>query len=301
MIPKVVVLILLLLALGLLGKKAGILTPPRIDVLNKVAFYIALPALIFHSIYKRSLGAIFSLNLLLGFHITLIAILGLGWVIHRRIESRAKRSVAITQSYHGNIGYMGLPIVAMTLGETGGARAGLLLGFGSTTQILLTMSLLVYINSTRPKITDEIKKVIFNPVILSLFFGIAFSLLGLSLPEVLDEGVSWVGRSALPIALLGVGASIELRDHWEDLDILSSVLILKIILMPLLGFLLFTLLGAGTLEVRTGVLMLGMPTAVSTFIYTKEVGGDERLASLNISLTTISSILPISVLIFLFS
>lgn len=300
MFYDVVLYIFLILILGYICKQIGILNNNRINILNKIAFYVALPALVFHSIYKRPLDKIFSPPLLAGFLATILLMVIVSWKVHSKTEKREKRSVGIVQSYHGNIGYMGLPVVSKALGSAAGAKASLLLGFGSITQILMTMAIFAYINSAKAKFSQEVKRIFLNPVVISLLFGIAISIVGISPPKTIDTALSWISESALPIALLGVGASIEMKRRFDDLKTVSSVLGLKIIMMPVIGWILLSLLGVGELGIESGVLMLGMPTAVSTFIYAKELGGNGELASLNISTTTLASVASITALLYIF-
>ncbi|KXA90955.1 hypothetical protein AKJ63_01520 [candidate division MSBL1 archaeon SCGC-AAA259D18] len=301
MFGEVILSILLLLAAGLVSREVGLLDSFRIKLLNKFAFYVALPALIFHSIYGRSLEEIFSPTLVSGFCLVILLTLGIGWLSYGNFKDDAKKSVAITQSYHGNLGYMGLPIVIMGFGKAAGAKASLLVGVGSASQIALTTILLVHLNGVRTTLKSKLEKIVANPVLLSLVAGLCFSFLRISIPSQPERILSLLSETALPIALLGVGASIKLRRRKGDLRLLGSVIGLKMILMPVLGWVLLHLLEVGSLGLKTGVLMLGMPTAVSTFIYTKELGGDEELASKNISFTTIFSIPTITVLLFLLS
>lgn len=301
MFLEVVIPILVLLLIGLISREAGVLTSNRVKILNKVAFYIALPALVFHSIYSRSLREIFSFPLVLGFCTVILLTLGIGWVVFRKTENNPKKSVAITQSYHGNLGYMGLPVVAMALGDAAGAKASLLLGVGSTIQIPLTTTLLVHLNRSSAKLTDRMKRVGLNPVLLALIVGLVFSCLNIPLPQAPDKVISLISKTALPIALLGVGASLNLKIRGADVKTITEVSALKMALMPALGSIIFSMLNVGGLSFKTGMLMLGMPIAISTFIYAKELGGDENFASLNISLTTLISIISISILLILFS
>lgn len=301
MFGEIILSILLLLAAGLVSREAGLLNSFRVKLLNKFAFYVALPALIFHSIYARSLEEIFSPALVSGFCLVILLTLGAGWLIYRNLKDDAKRSMAMTQSYHGNLGYMGLPIVIMGFGEAAGAKAGLLVGVGSPLQIALTTILLVHLSGVRTGLKGKLVKIVANPVLLSLLAGLCFSFLQISIPGPPERTLSLLAETALPIALLGVGASIKLEKRKEDLSVFGSVIGLKMILMPVLGWVILNLLGVGPLGLKTGVLMLGMPTAVSTFIYAKEMGGDEELASKNISFTTVFSIATIAVLLFFLS
>lgn len=306
MIWEIILPIFVLLIIGLGARELGLLNRQRIDILNWVAFYVALPALVFDSTYSRSLKDIFSLNLVSGVFFVLLAIVAISWIVNHPDPDDGRKSVSIVQSYHTNFGYMGLPIVAMALGGAAEGKASVLLGFGSTVQILLTTTILVYYNHGESVgLLDKLKRVVFNPVILSLLLGISFSYFGPSTPTSLGDLVNWMktlisllSRMALPIALLGVGASIKVERPGRKLNSMLSVSALKLVVMPLLGWAIFHVLGVGETGIRAGILMLAMPTAVSTFIYTSEFGGDQEVASMNISFTTLLSILTLSGILF---
>lgn len=300
MIVEVILPIFALLIVGYLGKRIGFLPPPIVDLLNKGAFYVALPALVFHSVYSRSLAEIYSPVLLLSFYLVIFLTLAISALVFSGMESRRK-STSLVQSYHGNLGYMGLPIITLAFGAAAGAKASFLLGFAALLQISLTVALLVYMNQAEADPWNQLRQILLNPVLIALFVGILFSYLGLTLPQIPREIISYVGEAALPMALLGVGATIEAGGYRDELRDLGSVMIMKLIVMPVLGVILLTLLGVNVLDLKTGILMLAMPTAVSTFIYTSELGGDEKLASLNISFTTLISLLTISVFLVIFS
>lgn len=301
MFIEVILYILLLLAIGHIAKRIGILNMDRVNVLNKLAFYLALPSLIFRSLYQKPLQQIFSFRLAIGFCSVIFLTVGIGWVVFRTVENNASKSISIAQSYHGNIGYMGLPVIAMAL-ENATGQASLLLGLGSIMQIPLTILVLIYLNSTSKNVINEMRRVIINPVIVALVLGILFSLFSIQIPRAADTVLFWIGEAALPIAMLGVGATLKLENQRQVLPILGSVAGLKVVLMPLLGFILFTILGViDSTGAKAGIIMLGMPTAISTFIYSTEFGGDEELASSNISFTTLISLATISVLLFFFT
>lgn len=308
MVLEIIPPFLAFLVIGLSLKELDILNDVRIDVLNKVAFYVALPALVFDSTYSRSLSDIFSPRLTMGFLAVILLVGAISWMLNYKDPDFGRKSVSIVQSYHSNFGYMGLPIVGMALGDSAVAKASILLGFGSTVQILLTTTILVSLNKREELgILDRIEKVIVNPVIMALLLGLAFSYFQFNTPSGLESFVSlgqnlisWVSKTALPIALLGVGASIELVKPIDKASSIISVSFLKLVAMPLLGWLIFWLLKVESLGLMAGVIMLAMPTAVSTYIYSSELGGDRELASLNISLTTLLSMVTLSlVLLFL--
>lgn len=298
---EIVLTILGLLFLGILGKQVGLINSFRAEVLNKLAFYVALPALIFSSVYDVSLGQIFSLKLIVGFWIGIFLIAALAFLFSRKIKDNASRSVSIVQSFHGNTGYMGLPVVAVVLGEIAGGEASMILGMTSPVQITLTMVILASMNSASADYRQGLKRIFLNPVLISLVLGIAFSYFGLSVPSIPSGAISLISELALPIALLGAGASIELKKPTGKWTMIARTLIFKLLVMPLAGLGIFSALGVQGTSLYVGVLMMAMPSAVSTYIYSREFSGDDNLASLNISLTTLASLLTISLIIFLIS
>ncbi len=90
-------LVLLLVGTGL--RVTGVLNASRTDALNAVAYYVALPALIFISVYDQAIGELLSATLVGGLLLVLFTTAGLAWVVHQIQGSESDRqSVAIVQS-----------------------------------------------------------------------------------------------------------------------------------------------------------------------------------------------------------
>jgi malonate transporter len=286
-----------LLAVGVGLRTGGVLTATRVGWLNSVAFYVVLPALVFDSTHAEPLGEIISVRLLLGV-VALVAVTAMiAMVVHRRLESTAARAAATVQSYHTNLGYIGLPVVATALGDQAAAIGSVVFGIGALVQIPLTITLLVRITGSGTNVRDEIKRLVTNPVLIALLVGLTVSQAPFVVTGRPAAGIALVAEAALPIALLCVGGSIELESIDVDRSIVGSVLALKLLVMPAVAWLVFLAIGATPWELRTVVVMFGAPAAVSTFVYVTEMGGDRRLASVNVFLTTVVSAVTLSALI----
>ncbi|PSP70885.1 malonate transporter [Halobacteriales archaeon QH_9_66_26] len=292
--------LLAMLAVVLAGtglRAAGVLNADRTARLNALAYYVALPALIFTATYDQSVGDLLSPALLAGLVIVFVVTAALAWLVHRDRWSQPRRSVAVVQSYHSNLGYLGLPLVAATFDGEVTAIASVILGIGSLVQVPLTVLVLVGLNDADTRVRDELREVATNPVIASLVAGLAVGPIGIGVPSPVATGLDGLGAFALPLALLCVGASLELDLPSVDVGATLSVVGLKIALMPVLAWTVFTALAVDPATLTAGVVMFGTPTAVSTFVYSNELGGDEGFASLNVFVTTVASVGSLFVLI----
>jgi len=286
-----------LLALGVAARQVGVLDERRTARLNDVAFYVALPALVFASTYDRPLGELVSPTLVVGLWAVFAGTLALAWVVHRRRAPAARRSVAVVQSYHANLGYLGLPLVAATFGGAAAAVGSVILGVASLTQVPLTLVLLVRLNDADADLRTELRRLAGNPVLLALSAGIAASALGLGLPAPVAGALGWADAVTLPLALLLVGASLELDLPAVDLGATGSVVALKLVAMPALAWATFSALSVPPATFAAAVVMLGMPSAVSSFVYAAELDGDAGFASLNVFATTVAALVTLLVLL----
>ncbi|MBX0287686.1 AEC family transporter [Haloarcula salinisoli] len=291
---------LVFLAVGAAARSVSLLTASRTETLTAVAFYVALPALVFASTFDRPLGELISPALLVGFWTVLAVTVAAGWLVHRRRESDARRSVAIVQSYHGNMGFLGLPLVAATLGGEATAIASVVLGLGALTQAPVTVMTLIRINDSDASLSGELRALATNPVLVSLAAGIAASVGGVGVPAPVVTGLDTVATLALPLALVCVGAKLDTELSLSTLRPTTGVVLLKVVWMPVLAWAVFSALGVGSTALSAAVIMLGVPTAVSTYVYTSELGGDAAFASMNVVVTTVASLGTLSVLVWLF-
>jgi len=198
------------------------------------------------------------------------------------------------------MGFLGLPLVAATLGGEAAAIASVVLGLGALTHVPVTVFTLIRINDTDASLSGELRALATNPVLLSLATGIAASVGGVAVPSVAVTGLDAISTLALPLALVCVGAKLDTELSLSTLRPTTGVVLLKVVWMPVLAWVVFSALGLESTALSAAVIMLGVPTAVSTYVYTSELGGDASFASMNVVVTTVASLGTLSVLVWLF-
>jgi predicted permease len=282
-----------LLVAGVALRSTGVLGAARRDRLTTLAFYVALPALVFSATVSRPPGAIVSGRLLVGVAIVLYGFVALGLVVHRHRPDPARRAVAVVGSYHGNMGFLGLPFVATAFGGLAAAKASLVLGISALIHISTTVVVLTRLTGAETQLRAELAELVRNPVLLALMAGLTGATVGLVVPPTATRLLETLGALALPIALLTVGATFTRDQGLVDSSIVGQVAALKLVAMPLVALGVFMLLEPVASTVRAAVVMLAMPTAVSTYIYADELGGDADLASATVVATTAVALLTL--------
>ena len=141
--------------------------------------------------------------------------------------------------------------------------------------------------------------IIANPLIIACIVGLVFNLLKIELPKPLVETADFLGRSALPFALLAVGASLKIKSIFNHKLAILFTSFSKLVLTPLICLVLCRLLEIEPEIAKSAIIFCAMPTAISSFILAKQMGGDsDRMAQIITFQTLMAAItLPLFLLI----
>lgn len=285
--------IFVIIFLGWIARMKGMIPPEFLNPANRITYYLAIPAMIFRSISQGSLKKDFQPDVLLFTLGSLLLFFFFTWFFSRIAGIPKQQSGTFVQtSFHGNLGYIGLAVAYYFLGDQGLARAGILAGFLMVVQNFLAVSVLQFHAeglSPDKRIREILLKIIANPVILSAMCGILFSLSGLPMPLLLGRSLDILRGLALPLSLLLIGASLSFAQLRSRKYLLSVSAVMKLLLLPGLGFALYRLWGISPADFIPGLILLASPTATISYVMAKEMRGDADFAVAAISLTTLLS------------
>ena len=127
-----------------------------------------------------------------------------------RARPVAEAAVEAQCAVIGNVGFLGIPMLAMLLGEAALGPLMLVLAvdlvvFGSLIVILVTGSR----GRMSPAILGTVGGgLVRNPMIVSILAGLGWSALDLPVPGPLQEFLVLLGAAATPCALFAIGASL---------------------------------------------------------------------------------------------
>lgn len=288
-----IVPIFAIILLGVLLKRRRFLPAEILGPLNRLVYYLAIPAMIFREIAGSSFLTHFSGMLVTATLLPIIAVMGLGLAIIRVIKMpQVLRGTFLQSSFHGNLGYIGFAVCFYFLGNEGLAMASILGGFLMLLQNILSVASLQAFSGSSGRDRRFVffaSKVVGNPVIIAVLCGIVFSLSGIKMPAAFERSLAIISGMALPLALLVIGASLtfDLVREYISFSLLSGLL--KLIVSPLLGLLLYRALGFPPSQFLPGIILLGAPTATITYVMGSEMRGSTELASAAISVNTLLS------------
>jgi len=249
--------------------------------------------MIFRSISRSSFTSQFDIKVLVITLLSILIIFGFAWFAGLVVRIKKEQMGAFVQdSFHGNLGYIGLAVAYYFLGTEGLAQASIIAGFMMILQNLLAVTVLdLYsgnqsVKENRWRIALRIMK---NPIILSVISGMVFSITEIPIPLVINRSLDILSGLALPMALLIIGGSLSFKLMRLNRLLVLSTGIIKLVLLPGFGFLLFSLSGLLPVDYLPGLILLASPTATVTYVMAKEMNGDTNIAIAAISTSTLMS------------
>ncbi len=144
-----------------------------------------------------------------------------------------------------------------------------------------------------------LRSVAANPFIIASVAGLVFNYFDIVLNVGIAKTVESLADSALAIGMLIVGAGIKFKikpEHFKQVMATSAV---KLMLMPLVAFTFMWCMEIDGMAKTIGVLFSGMPCSASSYILSRQLGGDPETMSSTITFTAIFSIFTLSILVYI--
>lgn len=295
-IANTILPIFLVILTGTLLRRYAFLPREILGPLNRLVFYLAIPAMIFQKVASASWQEHFQATVLAGILLPVGGMFLLMLALSRLLRMPGPEKRTFVQcSYHGNLGYIGLAVCFYALGDEGLIRASFLAGFLMLLQNFLSV-LVLGLGRAAGKPSSKgpgyiLSQILLNPVIISALAGLVFAFGGLGLPVLVDRSLEIISGMALPLALLVIGASLSFHLMREHLLAVLGVGLVKILLLPGLGMLVCAALGLEISEFAPGLLLLAAPPATVTVVLSAQMNGSPNLASAAVALNTLASAL----------
>lgn len=299
----VVAPIFLVLVVGMVMRRQGIIDEAFVATASRLVFNLALPALIFVNLASLSLESVLKPDQLILALVLTVAGFALLWMASGYLIARpADRGVFVQGAFRGNLGIVGIALCANLYGQPGLAMGSVLLAVLTLAYNILSVFALSASNDgAAPSWRRMLKDILRNPLILSILAGIVVAALGWPLPGILHRSLDYFGAMTLPLALLCVGASITLASLRHSSVLAAWVVALKLVLLPAAYTTVAWVYGFEGQALGTLFAMFAAPTATVSYVMVRAMGGNSDLAANLVALTTLFSPLTLSLGISLLS
>jgi predicted permease len=299
--------VFVIIALGFALRRSGFLTGDLVKGINRLAYWVGLPALLF---YKTATAPEITAAAGKSLVIVLIgtaACMLAAYVVAFIFRTPGKQTGAFVHgAFRGNLTFMGLAVILYafsnadeTTSRTAQTIAVLTIAAMVPIQNLLAVTVLLTARH-RLNLSGFVKiagQVATNPMLLACLTGIAFSLTPWELPVPAGRTLALVGQFALPVALLAIGGTLA-EAKFAGRAMLSVIAaVIKVGLAPTLGYLAAVALNASPIETAVALIFLACPTAIASYILTDQLEGDATLASGAIVVSTVLSVVSLSVVL----
>jgi hypothetical protein len=286
-----------LIGLGYGAARIGMFGPEAVAALTRFVFYFALSAMLFRFSAGLSLGQIVDWTVVQAYLSASVAVYLLATLVAmlRRVKV-AEAAIEAQCAIIGNLGFLGIPLLVLLLGER---AIGPLLLMLSVDLIVFSSLVVILITGSRdgrmsPAVLRTVGLgLVRNPMILSILAGLAWSGLGWPVPAPADAFLATLGSAATPGALFAIGASLAGKSA-ERLYVAGWLSFCKLILHPA-AVAVAALAVFGVERGVAGVMIAtaALPVAGNVYILAQHYGVAPQRVSASILISTLFSVLTI--------
>lgn len=291
----------LVMALGYGTRRLGWIRREEISAINKIAFRIFLPCLLYYNVYCSDLSGSFD-PLLMAYAVGGVLLtfgLSLGYtLLTEKLPER--RGVMIQGMFRSNYVIMGIPVATALLGADQLGTVSILIAVVVPLFNMLSVVVLEVFRGQKPKPLHILGQIAKNPLVIGSVLGILTLAAGIRLPHILEQTIQNISAIASPLQLFLLGAFFQfsgLKTYRRELVTVSAA---KLIVAPGLFLGLGALLGFRGVAFVSLIGIFASPTAVNSFTMAQQMGGDAELAGDIVVTTSAVSILTMFLWIFLF-
>lgn len=286
--------IFIIIVIGGLLQRIGLLNEGFSSVADKFVFKVALPVQLFRDIAEMDIRSDFSGKFVLFCMAATTCMFAATWLLGQLFLKDKSMVGAFAQAAaRGSAAILGIAFVENIYGSSGMTPMMIVAAvplFNIYSVIILTVT------SAQGKfdgalVKKLLKGVVTNPIILGIAAGMVWSLAGLPMPVLLSKSVGYIASTATPLALLVLGATFQGREALQKIGPTLAAAFLKLVAIPAAIFPVAIHMGFRGSELVAIMIMLASPTTVTCYIMAKNMGGDDTLsASVVMTATLLSSV-----------
>lgn len=294
---------LVLLVLGNIFRRKNFLAVEFWAAADKLTYFVLFPALLITKVSQVNLSAINFVQLLSFVLIQFALLSGLAYWIYRRSGTQIEQFSSIYQGIIRLNSFIVFAVIEARWGAQALSTAALFAGIIIPIVNVCCVTAFA-VGRGRLSVKKVVLPIVKNPLILAALTGFLINQFPQLMPQVIYNSLQILAIAALPLALLSVGAAVRIqmlvaRQLSFSRHSLWLTSVVSLVISPALALFLAWAIGIPTAQSQLLVVFSAVPTATSSYILSKQLGGNAEMMATLISLQTILSMLSLTVWLFI--
>ena len=290
-----------IIALGYGAGRTGFFNEDATKYLTKFVFFFALSAMIFRFAANIELSEVWDARLIAAYLWGTAFVYGIATIVgFLRNLNVATNAIEAQCAVIGNIGFLGLPMLTLILGE---AAVGPIMMMLAVDLIIFSSLVVILVTGSQDgQMSIRILKtvglgLVKNPMIVAMTLGLLCSGFDLTIPVPLNEFLAILGGAATPGALFAIGASLATKSA-ERIEVAGWLTFCKLVLHP--AFVAFGALFLFSVDPYSAAVLIAaasLPVAGNIYMLAQHYSVAPQRVSAAILVSTAISIFTVSLVI----
>jgi len=302
--------IFLVMIVGGVIKRLGVIDDHFANVANKYVFKVALPILVFRDLANADFKSQFDLKFVLYCMIVTTIMFSSIWALTELLmKDDTMKGAFVQASFRSSAAILGMAFIQNMYDSTGMAPLMIV----AAVPLFNIFSVIVLTFKAHPEVFGDGKAVIRsksetikraciniakNPIIIGIVLGFLSSLIGIKYHPIISKTINNIAQTATPIALICIGAGFEGRKAIKKVKPTVVATFIKLILLASIFLPIAVWMGFRNQELMAILIMLASPTTVTCYVMAKGMDNDDVLSSSIVVLATFLSSITLTGWIF---
>lgn len=295
--------IFLIILIGYLLYRTSVIGEQIWSAIEHVCFYLLLPFLIIRTLSRANLGSVpvidFATTIILAICSMSLLLILVYHLLKKRYPDSGPSFTSLFQGATRFHGFVALAVIGPLYGDEGITLAAIALAvMVPLLNITSVIVLSVYGHGAHSiQMKQILKQIARNPLILACITGLLLNWTGI--PDIAFSAVEIIGNGGLGLALLAVGAGMRPGHAVNNKLLIFVGVIIRLIGMPAMIISMAWLLGLEGLPRTIAIVAGSVPTAASSYVMARKMGGDAVLMSNIVTFQIIASFVTLPCFIFI--
>lgn len=295
MIAQQVLVLFVLIAIGFICGKKGIINESSAKGMTDLVLYVVTPCVMITA-FQRSFSFELLGSVILAAVCAALIMAGSIFVakliFHDKNESRKK--VLQFATVFSNCGFMSLPLQKAILGDNGWFYGSI---FVAVFNLFVWTYGLVAMSGDRKQLS--VKKLVFNPGIVGVVIAIILFVCSITLPYIISQPIVYLSDLNTPLPMLIIGYHLSKADFKKAFTDAGTYLAMgaRLVIIPIAVTLILSVFRLDKDMVIAFVIASSAPTAATTTMFASKFNRDVELSVSVVASTTLVSIITMPLIV----